>query len=314
MTTIKHYKGPVRADGTPIEVPKKVLKLKQTAKAKNRKPNRSRVGNFFIYLMLALVACAMAFPLVFAICSALKPLDELFRFPPTLFPRQPTLDNFSDLLVTMGQSWVPFSRYITNTVFLTVVGTVGNVIIGSLAAYVLAKYDFPLSRAFFSLVVTALMFNGYVTAIPNYLLMSRMGIVDTYWAILLPSVAAPMGMFLMKQFMEGIPMALIESAQIDGARQMRIFWQIVMPNVKPAWLTMIIFSVQGLWNSRASTVIYSEAKKTLVYALQQIQAGGIARTGQAAAVTVVVMIVPIITFVLSQSQILETMASSGLKD
>ena len=314
MTTVKHAKGPVRADGTPIEVPKKVLKLQQTAKAKNRKPNRSRVGNFFIYSMLALVACAMAFPLVFAICSALKPLDELFRFPPTLFPRQPTLDNFSDLLVTMGQSWVPFSRYITNTVFLTVVGTVGNVIIGSLAAYVLAKYDFPLSRAFFSLVVTALMFNGYVTAIPNYLLMSRMGIVDTYWAILLPSVAAPMGMFLMKQFMEGIPMALIESAQIDGARQMRIFWQIVMPNVKPAWLTMIIFSVQGLWNSKASTVIYSEAKKTLVYALQQIQAGGIARTGQAAAVTVVVMIVPIITFVLSQSQILETMASSGLKD
>ena len=314
MTTVKHVKGPVRADGTPIDVPKKVLKLQQTAKATNKKPNRSRVGNFFIYLMLALVACAMAFPLVFAICSALKPLDELFRFPPTLFPRQPTLDNFSDLLVTMGQSWVPFSRYITNTVFLTVVGTVGNVIIGSLAAYVLAKYEFPLSRAFFSLVITALMFNGYVTAIPNYLLMSRINIVDTYWAILLPSVAAPMGMFLMKQFMEGIPMALIESAQIDGARQMRIFWQIVMPNVKPAWLTMIIFSVQGLWNSRASTVIYSEAKKTLVYALQQIQAGGIARTGQAAAVTVVVMIVPIITFVLSQSQILETMASSGLKD
>ena len=314
MTTVKHYKGPVRADGTPIAVPKKVQRLQQTAKAKNRKPNRSRVGDFLIYLMLALVACAMAFPLVFAICSSLKPLDELFRFPPTLFPRQPTFDNFSDLLVTMGQSWIPFSRYITNTVFITVVGTFGNVIIGSLAAYVLAKYDFPLGKPFFSLVVTALMFNGYVTAIPNYLLMSSMRIVDTYWAIILPSLAAPMGMFLMKQFMEGLPMSLIESAKIDGAKELRIFWQIVMPNVKPAWLTMIIFSVQGLWNSRASTVIYSEAKKTLVYALQQIQAGGIARTGQAAAVTVVVMIVPIITFVLSQSQILETMASSGLKD
>ena len=291
-----------------------MLKLQQTAKAKNKKPNRSTAGNIFIYSILFLVACAMAFPLVFAICSALKPLDELFRFPPTLFPRQPTLDNFSDLLVTMGQSWIPFSRYITNTVFITLVGTVGNVIIASLAAYVLAKYDFPLGKKFFSLVVTALMFNGYVTAIPNYLLMSRINIVDTYWAILLPALAAPMGMFLMKQFMEGIPMALIESAQIDGAKELRIFWQIVMPNVKPAWLTMIIFSVQGLWNSKASTVIYSEAKKTLVYALQQIQAGGIARTGQAAAVTVVVMIVPIITFVLSQSQILETMATSGLKD
>jgi len=314
MTTTRIYKGPVRADGTPIALPKKVLRLQQTAKAKSRKPNRSRVGDFFIYLMLALVACAMAFPLVFAICSSLKPLDELFRFPPTLFPRQPTLDNFSDLLVTMGQSWVPFSRYISNTVFITVVGTFGNVIIGSLAAYVLAKYNFPLGRAFFSLVVTALMFNGYVTAIPNYLLMSRIHIVDTYWAILLPALAAPMGMFLMKQFMEGLPMSLIESAKIDGAKELRIFWQIVMPNVKPAWLTMIIFSVQSLWNARASTVIYTEAKKTLVSALQQIAAGGIARTGQAAAVTVVVMLVPIATFILSQSQILETMATSGLKD
>ena len=314
MTTVKHYKGPVRADGTPIDLPKKVLKLQQTAKAKNKKPNRSTAGNIFIYSILFLVACAMAFPLVFAICSALKPLDELFRFPPTLFPRQPTLDNFSDLLVTMGQSWIPFSRYITNTVFITLVGTVGNVIIASLAAYVLAKYDFPLGKKFFSLVVTALMFNGYVTAIPNYLLMSKIHIVDTYWAVLLPAIAAPMNMFLMKQFMEGLPMSLIESAKIDGAKELRIFWQIVMPNVKPAWLTMIIFSVQSLWNAKASTVIYSEAKKTLVYALQQIQAGGIARTGQAAAVTVVVMIVPIITFVLSQSQILETMATSGLKD
>ena len=314
MTTVKHYKGPVRADGTPIQLPKKVLKLQQTAKAKNKKPNRSMAGNIFIYSILFLVACAMAFPLVFAICSALKPLDELFRFPPTLFPRNPTLDNFSDLLVTMGQSWIPFSRYITNTVFITLVGTVGNVIIGSMAAYVLAKYNFPLGKPFFSLVVTALMFNGYVTAIPNYLVMSKIGIVDTYWAILLPAIAAPMNMFLMKQFMEGLPMSLIESAKIDGAKELRIFWQIVMPNVKPAWLTMIIFSVQSLWNSRASTVIYSEAKKTLVYALQQIQAGGIARTGQAAAVTVVVMIVPIITFILSQSQILETMATSGLKD
>ena len=118
----------------------------------------------------------------------------------------------------------------------------------------------------------------------------------------------------MKQFMEGLPTALIEAAHLDGAGEFRIFWSIVMPNVKPAWLTMIIFSVQSLWNNSASTVIYSEAKKTLVYALQQIQAGGIARTGQAAAVQVITMIVPILIFVFSQRNILETMASSGLKD
>ena len=281
---------------------------------RKRRPNRSILGDAGVWLLLILVAVAMAFPLVFAISSALKPLDELFRFPPTVFPRHPTLDNFSDLLVTMGQSWVPFLRYLTNTVFITVVGTFGHVVIASMAAFVLAKYDFPGSRLYFSIVVTALMFNGYVTAIPNYITMSRLHIVDTIWSVILPAFSAPMGLFLMKQFMEGIPMSLIESAKLDGAREFRIYWTIVMPIVKPAWLTLIILSVQGLWNNPASAVIYSESKKTLVYALAQIQAGGIARTGQAAAVRVVIMIVPIITFILSQSQMLETMATAGLKD
>ena len=281
---------------------------------KRRHPNRSLGGDIGIYVMLALVACLMAFPLVFAVSSALKPLDELFRFPPTIFPQHPTIDNFSDLIVTMGQSWVPFSRYILNTVFITAVGTFGHLVIASMAAFVLAKYDFPGGRFFFAVVTTALMFSGYVTGIPNYVIMSKLNMIDTYWALLLPAFAAPIGLFMMKQFMEGLPTALIEAAKIDGAKEFRIFWSIVMPNVKPAWLTVIIFSVQSLWNTSASTVIYSEAKKTLVYALQQIQAGGIARTGQAAAVTVVVMAVPIAIFVLSQSQILETMASSGIKD
>ena len=281
---------------------------------KRRHPNRSIWGDIGIYVMLTLVACAMGFPLVFSVGSALKPLDELFRFPPTVLPQHPTLDNFSDLFVTMGQSFVPFSRYLVNTVFITFVGTAGHVLICSMAAFVLAKYDFPGGRTFFNIVVTALMFSGYVTGIPNYVIMSKLHMIDTYWAIILPAFAAPIGLFLMKQFMEGLPTALIEAAKLDGASEMRIFWSIVMPNVKPAWLTIIIFSVQSLWNTNAATVVYSEAKKTLVYALQQIQAGGVARAGQAAAVTVIVMLVPISIFILSQSHILETMASSGLKD
>ena len=281
---------------------------------KRRKPNRSVWGDFGIYFMLLCVAILMVFPLVFSVGASLKPLDELFRFPPTVFPRQPTMDNFSDLFVTLSQSFVPFSRYLVNTVFLTFIGTLGHVLIASMAAFVLAKYDFPGGRTFFSIVVTALMFSGYVTGIPNYVIMSKLRMIDTYWAIILPAFAAPIGLFLMKQFMEGLPTSLIEAAHLDGAGEFRIFWSIVMPNVKPAWLTIIIFSVQSLWNTNASTVIYSEAKKTLVYALQQIQAGGIARTGQAAAVTVIVMLVPITIFILSQSRILETMASSGLKD
>jgi len=281
---------------------------------KRRKPNRSFWGDLIIYLIMALFAAAMAFPLVFSVASSLKPLDELFRYPPTIFPRHLTLDNYSDLLVVLGQSWVPFSRYLTNTVFITVVGTFGHVMIASMAAFVLAKYDFPGGRLFFSVVVTALMFSGYVTGIPNYIIMSRLSMIDTYWAVILPAFAAPIGLFLMKQFMEGIPDVLIEAAELDGAGMLRIFLSVIMPNVKPAWLTIIIFSVQNLWNANAATVIYSESKKTLVYALQQIQAGGIARTGMAAAVTVIVMVVPITIFILSQSQILETMASSGLKE
>ena len=293
--------------GEKIQAPKKHL-------ITSRHPNRSIAGDIGIYLLLVLVGVAMVFPLVFLIGSSLKPLDELFRFPPPVWPSHPTLDNFSDLFVTMGQSFVPFSRYLINTVFITFVGTFGHVIIASMAAFVLAKYEFPGGKLFFAVVTTCLMFSGYVTGIPNYLVMSRLGMVDTYWALILPSFAAPIGLFLMKQFMEGLPTALIEAATIDGANQFTIFWKIVMPNVKPAWLTLIIFSVQGLWNNNAATVIYSEAKKTLVYALQQIQASGIARTGQGAAANVIIIAVPILIFVFSQSRILETMASSGIKD
>ena len=293
--------------GEKIQTPRKHLITR-------RHPNRSVAGDIGIYLLLILFGIAMIFPLVYLVGSSLKPLDELFRFPPPVWPNNPTTDNFSDLFVTMGQSWIPFSRYLVNTLFITVAGTFGHLVIASMAAFVLAKYEFPGGKLFFAVVTTCLMFSGYVTGIPNYLIMSRLGMIDTYWALILPAFAAPIGLFLMKQFMEGLPTALIEAATIDGASRFRVFWSIVMPNVKPAWLTMIIFSVRDLWNTSAATVIYSEAKKTLVYALQQIQAGGIARTGQMAAANVIIVAVPILIFIFSQSRILETMASSGIKD
>lgn len=281
---------------------------------RRRVANRSKGGDIAIYIFLLIMALIMVFPLVFAVNMALKPMDELFLFPPKIFAQNPTFDNFSDLFVTMSKSNVTFSRYLFNTVLITVVGTAGHVFICSAAAFVLAKYDFPGGKTFFNIVVTALMFTGYITQIPNYLVMNFFGWIDTMYSLIIPAFAAPIGLFLMKQFMEGIPMALIEAAKVDGATEWYTFTRIVMPNVKPAWLTIIIYSVQALWNNRASTFIYSEEKKTLVYALQSIANGGVARTGQAAAVTVVIMIVPIITFVLSESQVLETMASSGIKD
>ncbi len=145
--------------GETVRKPKKHL-------VRRRHPNRSVAGDIGIYLMLVLVACMMGFPLVFAIGSSLKPLDELFRFPPTVFAQHPTLDNFYDLMVTMGQSWVPFSRYLVNTVLITFVGTFGHLIIASMAAFVLAKYDFPGGKLFFGIVTTALMFSGFFYRLP----------------------------------------------------------------------------------------------------------------------------------------------------
>ena len=279
-----------------------------------RKPNRSIGGDVGIYIFLALCSIMMVFPLFFAICNALKPLDEVLKNPPTVFPRNPTFDNFSDLLITMSQGWVPLSRYIWNTIFITVVGTLGHVVLASMAAYVLAKYRFPGGQLFFRTAVVALMFSGYVTGIPNYLIMCKLHMVDTYWSLILPAIGGSLGLFLMKQFMDGFPMSLVEAAKIDGASELLIFWKLVMPNVKPAWLTISIFSIQNLWNNAQVQYIYTESKKMLRYALDQVALGGIARTGQQNAVIVFTMSVPIVFFIFSQSQIMETMATSGLKD
>lgn len=288
--------------------------MKKRKHFKRRRPNRSRAGDYCIYFVLTLFGMFMAFPLVYAINSAFKPLDEIFVYPPRLFVQNPTLDNFQDLFVILGKSWVPFSRYFFNTAFITAVGTAGHLLISSMGAYVIAKYDFPGGRKFSNLVVTALMFNGYVTAIPNYIVMSKIGWVNTIWAVIVPAFAAPLGFFLMRQFMDGIPDTLMDAAKIDGAKEWKIYTKIVMPLVKPASLTLIILSVQGLWNTRASNFIYSEEMKTLPYALSQIIAGGIARAGVGSAVTLIMMIVPICTFIISQSNILQTMATSGIKE
>ncbi len=281
---------------------------------KHDRLGRSAGGDFAIGVFLTLMGAFMALPLVYAISNAFKPLDELFVFPPRFFVQHPTWDNFSDLFTIMSGSWVPFSRYIFNTVFITAAGTFGCVIVTSMGAYVLAKSKFPGSRAIFALVQTALMFSGYVTAIPNYLVMAKLGWVDTYLSVIVPAFGMPMGLFLTKQYMEGIPDTLLDAARMDGASEWQIYWKIVMPMAKPAWVTVIIFSVQSLWNMKASNFIYSEDLKTLPYALQQILNGGIARTGVGSAVTVIMMIVPIVTFIVAQRQIMETMASSGIKE
>lgn len=281
---------------------------------REKKVNRSLFGDLSLFLLLACFGAFMAVPLIFAINNAFKPLDEIFLFPPRMFVRNPTLSNFSDLFNLMANSWVPFSRYIFNTVFITLAGTVGHVILASAAAYPLAKHKFPGARIMFTVIVLSLMFAPQVTAIPNYMTMAWLGWIDTYWSVIIPAFAFPLGLYLMKQFMEQIPDALLEAAKIDGASEYRIFWQIVMPLVKPAWLTLMILLFQLLWGTDGGNFIYSEELKTMHYALGQIVLGGIARAGVGAAVALMMMTVPIVLFVISQGSIIQTMASSGMKD
>jgi len=281
-----------------------------------RQPNRSRAGDVGVAIVLIIFGCFFAFPLVYAINAAFKPLDELFIYPPKLFVRNPTTDNFSDLFLLLNKTGVvTFTRYMFNSIFVTAVGTLGHILVASMAAYVLAKYRFPGSRLFFSAVTVALMFTGYVISIPRYLIMANLGLINTYLAVIVPAFASPMGLFLMKQFMESsIPDVLIEAAKIDGAKEGKIFVSIVMPLVKPAVLTLMIFSIQALWNDAGTTFLYKDELKMLPFALQTVAAGGVARTGAGSAATLFMMILPLICFILAQSNIVETMASSGIKE
>ena len=281
---------------------------------REKKLNRSMAGNTLLFVLMGICGVAMAIPLVMVINNALKPLDELFQFPPKIFVRNPTLENFSDLFILMNDTWVPFSRYMLNTIIITGGGMVGHVIIASLAAYPLAKHNFPGKKILFQMVVLSMMFSWTVTQTPQYMIISWLGINNSYWALILPACAFGMGLYLMKQFMEQLPDSLIESARLDGASEFRIFWSIVMPNVKPAWLTLAIFQFQQMWGNTGGTFLRDEQLKPLQYALYQISAGGAARAGAGAAVTFLIAAVPITFFLICQSNVLETMTSSGMKE
>jgi ABC-type glycerol-3-phosphate transport system permease component len=277
--------------------------------------NRSAGGDFGITFILVVLGVFMFLPMYYVIIQSLKPLDELWMFPPRFIVMNPTFNNFKDLFTLMNTSWVPFSRYIFNTVFVSVVGTTGNLFCSSMAAYAMAKIKFPGRKWMFETVRTSLMFHATVTSITNFFIMSMLGMLDTYWALIIPAFCTSLGLYLMKQFMDtGVTDAVLESARLDGASEFRTFWVIAMPMVKPAWLTLIVYSFQGLWNAGSSIYIQSEQLKSFNYAIQQILAGGIKRAGAGAASTVIMMMVPILVFVITQSNIIETMGSSGMKD
>ncbi len=269
------------------------------------------------YVVLTLLAVAMLLPIVYMVSTAFKPLEEMFLYPPRFFVRHPTLRNFADLLVAMDGLRVPFSRYLFNSLFVTVTIVVGSVILSSMAAYPLAKYpQMPGAKLFFTIVVSALMFAPEVTQIPRYLIVDRLGMIDTYWGLIVPSLAGAYGMFLMKQFMEQLPMELIEAAKVDGASEWQIFWRVIMPLVRPAWITLVIFSFIGTWNDFFTPLVFtrSEQMKTLPLMLSSLGGPGVvARYGAVAAASLVMTLPTLVIFVALQKYVMETMAYSGIK-
>jgi ABC-type glycerol-3-phosphate transport system permease component len=275
---------------------------------------RSLIGNTANFVFLCLFGAIMVLPMVYAIGNAFKPLDELFLFPPRFIPKNPTFNNFKGIGALFTETMVPFSRYLTNTLWITIFGTAGSIFFASAAGYVLEKKKFPFKKGIFKLITVALLFTGGVTTIPSFLIISKLGVIDTYWSIFLPAFGSSFNVFLMKQFMSNVPNTLLEAARIDGAGEQKIFWTIVMPSVKSAWMTLIIFSFQHLWGQTGGNTIYSEELKTLPYALSQALAAGISRTGESAAISMLMMMVPICVFIITQSNVIETMMSSGIKE
>jgi ABC-type glycerol-3-phosphate transport system permease component len=281
-----------------------------------RKSSRSMWGNVLMFIVLGLLALFMALPLVYTICLAFKPMGEILKFPPDFLVKSPTMQNFIDLGAAIGTSTISIWRYIFNSLFISVVGTVAHVLLASLAAYPLAKHKFPGRNFIFGMVVISLMFSSYVIQVPRYLEMSALHLLDNYLSIMLPLIASTLGLYLMKQFMEQIPDATLESARMDGANEWQTWFHIVMPMVKPAYLTLTLFAFLLFWNDAGQVAFYitSESKKTLPLALSYITSSGLARLGAAAVVGLLMMLPPILIFIVTQSNVIETMKSSGLKE
>ena len=274
--------------------------------------SRSLGGTIAIALFLLVIGAFMALPIVYSLIQSVKPLDEIFAYPPRFFVRHPTFDNYIQVYQLCQNLWVPLSRYVFNSLFIAGVGTFVYVILASMAAFPLSKHKFLGKAVISALIVWALLFRSEVTGISQYIIISGMGMINTYWALLLPPLASTFGVFLMMQFMESaIPDAVLEAARIDGASEYRTFFSIAMPAVKPAWLTLVIFTFQSFWNVTGVSFVYDESLKTLPSVLSTISSGGLARAP--AAVAVILLVPPIIIFIISQSSISETMAHSGLK-
>jgi len=280
-------------------------------------PKRFDKSQLKFYAVLVPMALFMVLPVIYIVNQAFKPLDELFMFPPRFFVIKPTLKNFTDLLRASSTTGVPMSRYLFNSIVVTSITVLANILITASSAYVLSKKKFKLKNRLFALNQIALMFVPIAVAIPRYLIIKNVGLTDNFLAHIVPLLAMPIGLFLVKQFMDDIPDALIEAAKLDGANDFQILTKIVMPLVKPALATVGILTFQVVWNATESSSLYisDETLKTFAFYLNTLTTSSntIAGAGMAAAAGLIMFLPNLIIFMMLQSKVMNTMTHSGIK-
>lgn len=293
----------------------KHFKLFGGGEVQYKRYTRSKIVSAIFVIFLLAFGFVCILPLIYCVATSFKPLDEILIFPPKFFVRRPTIANYTLLPSLLSKLKVPLERYLFNTLFITLVGTVCHILAAAAAAFFFSKSKKKWAGVIFLIVQFSLLYNGTTLGVPQYIIFSKMGIIDTYWVYILPHIPSAMGVFLMKQYMDGsVPESLLEAARIDGAGYPLIFWKIVMPMVKPAWLTLLLFAFRDMWSTQSGTTIFTESLKTLPAAMSQITNAGIARSGSAMATTVIMMVPPILVYLISQSNVMETMSNAGMKD
>lgn len=286
-----------------------------------RRSKLNKIDGFqkVLYVILTLVGLFMIVPIVFMFTNALKPVQEFFIFPPRIYVVDPTLQNFKDLFLLTANAVVPATRYLFNSIVVTVLTVIGVVLVSALCAYPLAKHRFPGRDLLFATIVLSLMFASETVAIPRYLVVSNLGIMNTYFGHILPHLAAPVSVFLMRQFVEaGVPNELLEAAKVDGAREITVFYKIVIPLIMPAVATVSILTFQAAWGDIVSSRLFmqDESMKTFPYFFSTFVTGGatgIARQGVMAAAGLVLFLPNLLFFLFFQSKVIATMAHSGIK-
>lgn len=279
-------------------------------------PKRFSLSQLKFYIILVPLAAFMILPVVYIINNAFKPLGELFAFPPRIFVKNPTLDNFRDLMFLSGTTGVPMSRYLLNSIVITLVTVMLNLIITISGAYVFSKKEFRLKKTLFGLNQMALMFVATAVGVPRYIVIVRSGMINTWWAHILPLIAMPVGLFLVKQFVDQIPDALIEAAIMDGARDISIIRKVIIPLTKPALATSVVLTFQSVWNATeaSNNFITDDTMRTLAFYLTSIATNNtVAAAGLVAAASVILFLPNLIIFICMQSQVMNTMTHSGIK-